>query len=56
MRYRVTVSSPGLAPKTYEVEAESELAAVAKASGRYIRDSPTTKRFEISAVVLVQRR
>ena len=55
MRYRVTVSSPGLEPRTYEVEADSEQAAVAKASGRYVNDSPSASHFEISAIVLAQR-
>ena len=56
MRYLVTLVSPGIQSKTYEVAAESEQAAVAKANGRFVTDNPSVRYFEISAVVRPQRR
>ena len=51
MRYRVTVSSPGAEAKTYEIEAGSVQIAASTATGRFIRDNPGIRQFELSVVV-----
>lgn len=51
VRYRVTLSSPGIPTKTYEVEAASEGVAAAKATGRFMAENRRAKQFAVSAVI-----
>jgi hypothetical protein len=41
MRYNVTLSAPGVEPKTYNVEGESEEHAKAKANSRFLAEHST---------------
>ena len=51
MRYRVTLSAPGVEPKTYEVEAETEDQAKAKANSRFMAEHPDLNQFDVKAEV-----
>jgi hypothetical protein len=47
MRYNVTISAPGVEPKTYNVESDSETEAMTKAASHFLAQWPHLTEFDL---------
>jgi hypothetical protein len=50
MRYNVTLSAPGIKPKTYNVEGDTETEATTKAASRFLKEQPHLTEFDLKVV------
>jgi hypothetical protein len=47
MRFNVTLSAPGVEPKTYNVEGDTETEATTKAASHFLAEQPHLTEFDL---------